>query len=1080
MANTPFLKTKIVPPQRPTNLLHRPRLVEFIHEHIGRKLILISAAAGYGKTSLLIDFAYDTDLPVCWYSLDESDRDTRVLLEGLAASIAHRFPQILEDKMASRFADSSAGFDSNAVLATLINEIHERIPEVFVLLLDDFHCVDESSDANRLLDAFLANLPQNCTVVLSSRTMPHLSLVTLTARQEVAGLGTGDLRFSAGEIEQLLSEVYNLPIPSEEAKRLVVESEGWITAIVLTTHGLWKGLLQGMIQAKGRGEYVYNYLAEQVFNQQGPEVQSFLKSSSILETMDPALCDQLLVRRDSVRMLDLLEKRNLFVTRSEGEPVVYRYHHLFRQFLLSQFQSHESEAVRALRERAGHLLEEREEWDAAVGQYLAAEAYKDVVRIVEAQGSSMIHRARLDTLAAWMDGLPEEVWQEHPIVPLLRGSIHVEKQELSEAERLLELAYCSFRAGGDWPSLARTAIAQATVRRFQGRYLQAIEKSQEVLNLQSRADVEPHMAAQAYRILGICQAHMDSLNLARKELETSLETYETLGDSFNVANLSQDLGTVMRRMGRPQEADLYYERALSNFEALGNSGRMADVLNDIAVGYYYRGEYQKALEVFQEGLAKAQQVMRRSAQAVILSGMGDIYRDLGEAERALELYLEAFKVARNIDDGFLTIYLMAVMGDVFAQVGESDKAEEILASGADLAEQQGSKYGLGLIRLSQGIAANREGDPSLSVDSLESACQLLEEVGARREMTRAQFHLCYALHSMGRSEEAKSALGRTLRLSAETGYDQFFLAEGRDMLPFLRQNLPQYLSTKAVNELARGIEEFPPVAILQALAISEPEQRLPEIEIKGLGRPEVILDGRPIRWAEWGGPLVREFFFFILEQGPVTRGEVGLAFWPDYSPGKVSSAFHSTMYRLRRVIPPEFIIYDVDTDVYLVDPGWGYWYDVHSFEEILERAAIAEPEAAESLYRQAIELWAGDYLAEFSSEWCVAEREGLRRLYVNALRQLARLCQKGENYREAVIFYHRALQEDPFAEGIHRALMLCYSAAGERHLAIKHYLTYADTLLQEMGISPMDETVELYERILQGVLGDPRKHPDWG
>lgn len=1079
MINAPFLETKIVLPERPKNFLHRPRLVEFIHEHVGRKLILLSAAAGYGKTSLLIDFAHDAELPVCWCSLDESVRDPRVFLEYLAASISHGFPQILEGKLASLLADSSAGFDTNTILATLINEIHKRIPEVFVLILDDYHYVDESADTNHLVDSFLENLPQNCTIVLSSRTMPRIAMLTLTAKQEIAGLGSADLRFTADEIEQLLSDAYNISIPSEEAKRLAVESEGWITAILLTTHGLWKGLLQTMIQAKRRGEYVYEYLAEQVFNQQDPEVQSFLKRSSILETMDSALCDELLERSDSTQMLDLVEKRNLFLIRTEGEPLAYRYHHLFRDFLLTQFRLDEKEVLQALHEKAGHLLEERREWDGAVRQYLAAEVYQDVVRILEARGRPMIDRGKLDTLARWIDYLPEEVWQQDPILPLLRGEIHAERGEFSEAERLLELAYRSFRAAEDWPRLARTAMEQATVRRFQGRYSEAIEKSQEILDLESRAEIEPRTVAEAHRVFGICQAMMDSLAVSEEQLERSLEIYEGLGDTFSVGHLCQDLGTVMRRMGRPQEADLYYERALSNFEALGNLGRMADVLNAAAVGYYYRGEYQKALNVFQQGLAMALQAMRPSAQALILTGMGDIYRDLGERKRALGLYSEAFQVARNVNAGFVTVYLMAVMGETFSQEGQSDKAEEILAAGADLAAEQGSKYGLGLIRLSEGISAYRDKDSPLSVDKLESACELLEGAGAKRELARAQFHLAYALHSIGRSGEAKSALRKALALSGETGYDQFFLAEGQQMLPFLRQNLPECMFVKAAHDLLRRIEEFPPAVILEAVGISEPERRLPQMEIRVLGRPKLLLDGRPVSRAEWGGPLVKELFFFILEKGPVTRGEVGVAFWPDYSPGKVNSVFHSTMYRLRRVIPPEFVIYDRDADLYLIDPSMEYWYDAHRYEEILEEATSAGPEAAENLYRQAIELWKGDYLAEFSSEWCIAKREELRRKHVNALVQLARLCQKRNNYQEAATFYQRALQEDPFAEKIHRALMLCYLAAGERHMAIKHYLAYADYLLEEMAISPMKETVDLYDQILHGRLKDPHKHPDW-
>lgn len=1079
MINSPLLKSKTVLPERPKSLLRRPRLVEFIHEHIGCKLILISAAAGYGKTSLLIDFAHDTELPVCWCSLDESDRDPRILLEYLAASVARRFPQILEGNLASLLADSSGGLDTNAILATLINEIYERIPEVFVLVLDDYHYVDESAAANRLVDSFLGNLPQNCTIVLSSRTMPQLSLVALTARQEIAGLGSADLRFTAEEIERLLSQVYNIPIPSEEAKRLAMESEGWITAILLTTHTLWKGLLQTMIEAKRRGEYVYEYLAEQVFDQQGPEVQSFLKGSSVLETMDPTLCDQLLERSDSTRMLDVLGKRNLFVIRTEGEPVAYRYHHLFRDFLLAQFHPNEKEALLALHERAGHLLEEMEEWDGAVRQYLAAEAYQEVVRLVETQGRSMIDRGKLDTLASWIDGLPQEVSQEHPILPLVRGRIHVERRELSEAQRLLDLAYWSFRMAEDWPHLASSAMEQATVRRFQGRYSEALEKCQEVLELQSKTEMDRRLVAEAHRISGICQGEMDSLAVSEEELRRSLEIYEQSGDTFNVAHLYQDLGTVMRRIGRPQEADRYYERALSNFEALGNWGRMADVLNDVAVGYYYRGEYQKALELFQQGLGKALEAMRRPAQALILSGMGDIYRDLGEQQRAVELYLEALQLARSINGGFVTVYLMAVMGDIFAQAGESDKAREILATGADLAEQQGSKYGLGLIRLSEGIWAYRDNDSLLSVDKLRSACHLLEAVGAKRELAKAHLHLAYALHSTERSEEAKSALAKALSLSKETGYDQFFLAEGRKMIPLLRQNLAEYMCAKAANDLLRRIEEFPPPAILEAVGVSEPMRRVPQIEVRALGRPKVLLDGKPISQAEWGGPLVRELFFFILERGPVTRSEVGLVFWPDYSRGKVNSIFHSTMYRLRRVVPPELVIYDRDIDVYLIDPSTECWYDAHRFEEILGEATSAEPEAAEKLYRQAVELWRGDYLAEFSSEWCIAKREELRRKYVNVLVQLARLCQKRKNYQDAVTFYQRALQEDPFAERIHRVLILCYCAAGERHMAIKHYLGYADYLLEEMGISPMDETVELYDQITSGRLEDPYSHPDW-
>ena len=225
-----IVRTKVLLPGRRADLLHRSRLVDFIHEHIDRKLTLISAAAGYGKTSLLIDHAHDTDLPVCWYSLDEGDRDPRVFLEYVVASIGERFPHFGERTLAAlQGGMRTEGMSS--VVGTMVNEIYEIIPDYFALVIDDFHLVSDSDEVTTLFGFLLRRLPENCHIILASRTTTlGLPIVELMAHQELAGLGNEELKFTAAEIQELLKQNHNLDLPISEAERWAEYSEGWITA----------------------------------------------------------------------------------------------------------------------------------------------------------------------------------------------------------------------------------------------------------------------------------------------------------------------------------------------------------------------------------------------------------------------------------------------------------------------------------------------------------------------------------------------------------------------------------------------------------------------------------------------------------------------------------------------------------------------------------------------------------------------------------------------------------------------------------------------------------------------------------
>jgi len=374
--NTSMLLTKVLLPQRREDVLTRQRLLDRLYDVVDRKLVLVSAPAGYGKTTLLVDFAQDLEHPVCWYALDRSDHDPRLFLEHLVLSLRHRFPDFGERTRQALAASPDLTHGAPSVVNALINEVVGVIPRWFVLVLDDYHRLGEAPEVGAILARLLTYQTDQFLLVIASRTVPALPLIIqLTARGEVGGLGQEELRFRADEIQSLLAQNYNLRLPDREAEELAAQSEGWITGLLLTAHTMWRGILESLVRARTSEQPVYDYLAQEVFAYQEPPVQAFLTASSTLQEMSATLCREALGLEEVQHFLTLLEERNLFVTRLEGEW--YRYHHLFQEYLQARLRREEESRWMELHRCAANWFQAHQRPEEAVHHYLTVGAYED-------------------------------------------------------------------------------------------------------------------------------------------------------------------------------------------------------------------------------------------------------------------------------------------------------------------------------------------------------------------------------------------------------------------------------------------------------------------------------------------------------------------------------------------------------------------------------------------------------------------------------------------------------------------------------------------------------------------------------
>jgi ATP/maltotriose-dependent transcriptional regulator MalT len=1062
----PLVVTKIRVPNRRRDLLPRRRLVDFIHAHLDSRLILISAPAGYGKTTLLTDFAHDAELPVCWYTLDAFDRDLRVFLEHLIAAITQRFPTFGERSRTFLQNVTDPSRNLYPLVATLVQEIYDAIPEYFVLVLDDHHTVEDQEQINEFIDLLVTYVDENCHLILASRTLPALpNLSLLLARRQATGLSIDELRFTPQEIRALAQQNYGLTLSMEQAGILAQQTGGWITGLLLTAVPLWE---QAQLEIPRQGRIsvsLYDYLSKQVLDQQPVPLRDFLLDSSILDELSVELCTEVLKVDKAADLMDQLRTRNLFVIEFEGDGGRLRYHDLFREFLQTSLRRRDDARFRELMRRAAQAYAARGEWERAVSRYLMLQEQEPMADIVERTAALMYERGRRETLASWIDALSETILIARPSLLVHRGKIHADQGEHGAAMALYQRAELAFTAAGDRAGVAYVLVIKGYLLRFQGRYAEAVAHCQQALTVLTGLAVgEKLTMALAHKNIGLCQLRLGRLAEGRKALQQAAHLYEVLANSFDMGMVHHDLGLSYELAGDLAGAVDHYQAALRCWQELGNPGPWASTLNSLGVVHYLRGEYDQALRLLTEALSKVQQAADLRVEAHIWASLGDLQRDLGALEQARQAYTEGLQVAIRANSGFILTYTLNALGAIACLKGDLVQAKSWLQRAMEQAEAHASNYEIALCHASLGVLYREEGSLAAAQSHLDQAIQIFQDCGFPQESGRAYLQSAQLAFLAGDREAAMADLTQALALVLQLGFDQFLVVEGVHLQPLLRYGAEQGIGGEVLLRLLRRIEAHQArmAERREPLVQAEPE---PALTIYALGQPRVELAGEAVQWATTQS---RDLFFcLLLHRQGLRREHIAEKFWPDHAPAKLDGIFRSTFYRLRRALFRDSVLFA--DGLYHFNREVDYWFDVEEFEGLLDRAGQAQTldrlqEIA--LLGDALALYRGDYLEGVYHDWCVLERERLRGRYLAALETLARLYADRKDLHRAIELYQRLLVQDPYREPAHQALMRCYFRLGDRAAAIRQYQACANVLREELGLDPTPETEALYLQII--------------
>lgn len=800
----PIIATKLYVPKRRRGLVARPRLKDKLRGDDDVRLVLVSAPAGFGKTTLLAEWFAETSRDgagVAWISLDPSDSEPAMFW----ACVVSALEAVVSLEPTVRELLETSPFPTELMIASLVNELVVSTDEVW-LVLDDFHAVD-NRDIVQGVAALLDRVPSHVHVVISTRVDPDLPLPRWRVRGELVEIRAADLRFTVGEAAAYFNDAAGLGLSEGDVAVLEQRTEGWVAALQLAALSIrGREDVSGFISRfAGNDRYIVDYLVEEVLQRQPGDVREFLSQSSVLDRLSGPLCDAVTGGQGGREMLEALDRANLFVVSLDDRREWYRYHHLFADALRARTLNDQPERAAVGHLRASEWYEQHDLPEDAVRHAIAAADFGRATRLIE-HAIPTLRRDRDDTkLISWLRALPMEAVRSSPLLSVFYGWTLMASGDIDAVEPWFEHAeqVLSAEPSGSpapWPDTpelrslpATTAVFRAALAQARGDGRSASDHARRALEL---ADADDHQArGGAAGFLGLAAWIDGDVVEAAETFSQAVASIRSAGHLADELTSTVVLSDMWLAAGRQTDARRLLLGALEHARTSAPTATrgVADIHVALSEVELEAGDLERARQHLMLATAMDERLAMRENRFRLFVGMAKVAAADGDTHGAFDHLDRAEQVHQP---GFMPQLrpIPATRARMWIAQGELADAEAwATASGVSGVVDVGHRREFDLLTLARLlIAQHRERRVGDMADSalvlLGKLCAAAEMSGRRRSVVETHVLSALALDTQGQRSQAVESMERAWAEAAEPdSYVGLVLDEGAPMLDLLRQ-----------------------------------------------------------------------------------------------------------------------------------------------------------------------------------------------------------------------------------------------------------------------------------------------------
>ncbi len=833
-----ILSTKLFIPRPRKNLISRQRLIDRLNAGQDKKLTLIAAPAGFGKTTLLSEWIPRSPHCVTWLSLDEGDNSPSRFWMYFIAALQTISPELGRGVQA--LLPSLQPHDIESILTVLINEIN-AFGDSFVHVFDDYHLID-NTEIDRGLAYLIDHQPSNLHLIIATREDPHLPLARLRARDQFTELRASDLRFTSSETAGFLHAM-SLNLSAVDIHALEDRTEGWVAGLQLAALSMQGNKdVSGFIREfAGDHRYIVDYLIEEVLQRQSECVRSFLLQTSILEQLNGSLCDAVTCQVECNVLLESLERGNYFVIPLDDQRHWYRYHHLFGDVLRMHLTSEQPDHVPILHRRASEWYTKNGLAEDAIRHALAGGDFERAAGLIELATPAMRKSRQETTLLDWMKVLPERLYRTRPVLSveyvgalLSSGKLDGVEDRLRDAEQWLETTADRREPSDEMVVMDEVefrrlpgsiAMYRAALALYVGNVPDTVTYARQVLDLAPEDDHVLRGAAAA--LLGLASWTFGDLDAAYRSYHDGMESLKKAGNIADAVNGAITLATILITQGHLREAMSTYERALRLATEQGGPALVVRGAVDLKIGiselYYEQNDLQTAKQLLLRSKELGEFNGMRQNRYRWRVAMARIRQAQGELDETIDLLREAERMYMS-DFSPNVRPVSALVTRVWIAQGRLGEAlhwaqEQGLSAEDELSYVHEFEH-ITLVRILMARYKSSRDDCSIreAIRLLERLLKAAEDggrMGSAIEILVLQALVC---QMRGDIPAALLPLERALKLAEPEGYVRIFLDEGADMAQLLREAAAHRIMPDNTGKLLAAIGREEPRDAVESLS----------------------------------------------------------------------------------------------------------------------------------------------------------------------------------------------------------------------------------------------------------------------